>query len=221
MKALKYIVPLVVFAALVAFFAVGLTRDPREVPSPFIGKPAPQFKLTELAAPERTFGPEDMRGKVWLLNVWASWCVSCRVEHPLLVDMSRRELVPIVGLDYKDQRADGLQWLARHGDPYRLSAYDDEGKVGIDFGVYGVPVIGLDYKDKREDALKLLEQQGNPYTLSAFDADGQVGIDFGVYGVPETFVIDKQGVIRYKQIGPITKEALDKTILPLVRKLNG
>jgi cytochrome c biogenesis protein CcmG, thiol:disulfide interchange protein DsbE len=176
MKALKYIVPLVVFAALVAFFAVGLTRDPREVPSPFIGKPAPQFKLTELAAPERTFGPEDMRGKVWLLNVWASWCVSCRVEHPLLVDMSRRELVPIVGLDYKDQRPDGLQWLARHGDPYRLSAYDDEGKVGI---------------------------------------------DFGVYGVPETFVIDKQGVIRYKQIGPITQEALDKTILPLVRKLNG
>jgi cytochrome c biogenesis protein CcmG/thiol:disulfide interchange protein DsbE len=175
-KGLKYAIPLVLFAALVAFLAVGLTRDPREVPSPFIGKPAPQFKLTELAAPERTFGPEDMRGKVWLLNVWASWCVSCRVEHPLLVDMSKQALVPIVGLDYKDKRADGLQWLATHGDPYRLSAYDDEGKVGI---------------------------------------------DFGVYGVPETFVIDKQGVIRYKQIGPITKEALDKTILPLVRKLNG
>ena len=175
MKGLKYAIPLVLFAALVAFLAVGLTRDPREVPSPFIGKPAPQFKLTELAAPERTFGPEDMRGKVWLLNVWASWCVSCRVEHPLLVDMSKQALVPIVGLDYKDERDKGLEWLNR---------------------------------------------MGNPYALSAFDVDGKVGIDYGVYGVPETFVIDKQGVIRYKQIGPITPEALEKTILPLVRKLN-
>ena len=176
MKALKYGIPLVLFAALVAFFAVGLTRDPREVPSPFIGKPAPQFKLTELGAPERTFGPEDMRGKVWLLNVWASWCVSCRVEHPLLVEMAKRNDVPIVGLDYKDERDKGLEWLNR---------------------------------------------MGNPYALSAFDVDGKVGIDYGVYGVPETFVIDKQGVIRYKQIGAITPEALDKTILPLVRKLNG
>jgi len=175
-KALKYGIPLVIFAMLVGFFAVGLTRDPREVPSPFIGKSAPEFKLAELNAADRTFGPDNMRGKVWLLNVWASWCVSCRVEHPLLVEMSKKQLVPIVGLNYKDKREDGLQWLARHGDPYMLSAYDDEGKVGI---------------------------------------------DYGVYGVPETFVIDKQGVIRYKQIGPITQEALDKTILPLVKKLNG
>jgi cytochrome c biogenesis protein CcmG/thiol:disulfide interchange protein DsbE len=176
MKALKYGIPLVIFAMLVGFFAVGLMRDPREVPSPFIGKPAPEFKLAELNAADRTFGPDNMRGKVWLLNVWASWCVSCRVEHPLLVEMSKKQVVPIVGLNYKDKREDGLQWLARHGDPYMLSAYDDQGKVGI---------------------------------------------DYGVYGVPETFVIDKQGVIRYKQIGPITQEALDKTILPLVKKLNG
>jgi cytochrome c biogenesis protein CcmG/thiol:disulfide interchange protein DsbE len=176
MKFLKFGIPLVVFALLVGFFAIGLTRDPREVPSPLIGKPAPQFKLTRLEAPERTFSPEEMRGKVWLLNVWASWCVSCRVEHPVLVDMSRRKLVPVVGLDYKDQRADGMKWLATHGDPYLLSAFDDEGKVGI---------------------------------------------DFGVYGVPETFVIDKEGVIRYKQIGPITPEALEKKIMPLVRKLEG
>jgi cytochrome c biogenesis protein CcmG/thiol:disulfide interchange protein DsbE len=176
MKFLKFGIPLVVFALLVGFFAIGLTRDPREVPSPLIGKPAPQFKLTRLEAPERTFSPEEMRGKVWLLNVWASWCVSCRVEHPVLIDMSRRKLVPVVGLDYKDQRADGMKWLTTHGDPYLLSAYDDEGKVGI---------------------------------------------DFGVYGVPETFVIDKEGVIRYKQIGPITPEALEKKIMPLVRKLEG
>jgi cytochrome c biogenesis protein CcmG, thiol:disulfide interchange protein DsbE len=174
MRVLKFIIPLVVFAGLVAFFAVGLTRDPREVPSPFIGKAAPEFKLQQLHDAQATFSPEDMRGKVWLLNVWASWCVSCRVEHPLLVEMSRQHVVPIVGLNYKDKRDDGKQWLAK---------------------------------------------LGNPYAVSAFDVDGLVGIDYGVYGVPETFVIDRQGVIRYKQIGPITPEALEKTILPLVKKL--
>jgi cytochrome c biogenesis protein CcmG, thiol:disulfide interchange protein DsbE len=175
MKSLKFIVPLVVFLGLAAFLAVGLTRDPREIPSPFIGKAAPAFRLEQLADASAAFTPEEMKGKVWLLNVWASWCVACRVEHPLLVEMSRKKVVPIVGLNYKDKRDEGLQWLRRHGDPYSLSAYDVEGKVGI---------------------------------------------DYGVYGVPETFVIDKQGVIRYKQIGPITPEALEKKIMPLVRKLD-
>jgi cytochrome c biogenesis protein CcmG, thiol:disulfide interchange protein DsbE len=175
MKSLRFLVPLAVFIALVAFFAVGLFRDPREVPSPFIGKPAPAFSVAQLHDAGKVFAPEQMKGKVWLLNVWASWCVSCRVEHPLLVEMARRQVVPIVGLNYKDKREDGVGWLAKHGDPYVLSAYD---------------------------------------------LDGRVGIDFGVYGVPETFVIDKQGVIRYKQIGPITPEALEKKILPLLRELN-
>ena len=174
MKTLKYLLPLAVFVLLAAFLAVGLTRDPREVPSPFIGKPAPAFKLEQLHDEKLAFAPEDMKGKVWMLNVWASWCVSCRVEHPLLVEMSRRHVVPIVGLNYKDKRDDGVQWLAKFG---------------------------------------------NPYALSAFDVEGKVGIDYGVYGVPETFVIDKQGVIRYKQIGPITQEALDKKILPLLKSL--
>jgi len=174
MKALKLAIPLVAFVAIAAFLAVGLTRDPREVPSPFIDKPAPAFRVEQLHDAKAAFSPEDMRGKVWLLNVWASWCVSCRAEHPLLVDMAKRRLVPIVGLNYKDKREDGMQWLTKFGDPYALSAYD---------------------------------------------VDGRVGIDYGVYGVPETFVIDKQGVIRYKQIGPITSEALEKTILPLIRKL--
>ena len=175
MRALKFAVPLVLFAGLVAFFAVGLTRDPREVPSPLIDKPAPAFTLTQLHDEKAPFTPDDMKGKVWLLNVWASWCVSCRVEHPLLVEMSRSKVAPIVGLNYKDKRDDGVQWLNKFG---------------------------------------------NPYVLSAFDSEGRVGIDYGVYGVPETFVIDKQGVIRYKQIGPVTPEALEKTILPLIRKLN-
>ena len=171
---LKFALPLAVFFLLVAFFAVGLFRDPREVPSPFIGRAAPAFKLEQLHQPQLAFTPEEMRGKVWLLNVWASWCVACQVEHPLLVQMSKQKLVPIVGLNYKDQRADGVKWLARHGDPYVLSAYDNEGRVGI---------------------------------------------DYGVYGVPETFVIDKQGVIRYKQIGPITPDALEKKIKPLLKEL--
>jgi cytochrome c biogenesis protein CcmG, thiol:disulfide interchange protein DsbE len=175
MKSLKFIVPLAVFVLLAAFLAVGLTRDPREVPSPFIGKAAPAFRLEQVADEKLAFAPADMKGKVWLLNVWASWCASCRIEHPLLVEMAKKNVVPIVGLNYKDRREDALQWLARFGNPYSVSAHDIEGKVGI---------------------------------------------DYGVYGAPETFVIDKQGVIRYKQIGPITPEALEKKIMPLLRELN-
>ena len=175
MKAIKFGIPLAIFFALVGFFAVGLMKDPREVPSPFIGKPAPDFRLEQLHDPKAAFAPAEMKGKVWMLNVWASWCVACRVEHPLLVEMAKQKLVPIVGLNYKDKREDGIRWLRRYGDPYMLSAYDFQ---------------------------------------------GQVGIDYGVYGVPETFLIDKQGVIRYKQIGPITREALDKKILPLIKELN-
>ncbi|MFO1325208.1 MAG: DsbE family thiol:disulfide interchange protein [Burkholderiales bacterium] len=174
MKALRLLVPLVLFVVLVAFLWRGLSRDPREVPSPLINKPAPVFSLAQLKAPDKQFGTADMKGKVWLLNVWASWCVSCRVEHPLLVELAKANVVPLVGLNYKDKNDLGLAWLSQNGDPY---------------------------------------------TLSVVDADGRVGIDFGVYGVPETFVIDKDGMIRYKQIGPITVEALEQKILPLVRTL--
>jgi cytochrome c biogenesis protein CcmG/thiol:disulfide interchange protein DsbE len=173
-RSLKFGIPLVVFVLLAGFLAVGLTHDPRELPSPFIGKPAPAFRLEQLHDAKLAFTPGDMKGKVWLLNVWASWCVSCRVEHPLLVEMSKRVRVPIVGLNYKDRREDGIDWLAKFGNPYMLSAWDNEGRVGI---------------------------------------------DYGVYGVPETYLIDKQGVVRFKQVGPITPEALEKEILPLIRKL--
>ena len=170
----RFLWPLAIFVLLVGFLAVGLRLDPREVPSPLIGKPAPAFELPVLQQPDKRFVPGDMRGKVWLLNVWASWCVSCREEHPVLVELSKRGVLPI---------------------------------------------LGLNYKDKDEDAQRWLKQFGNPYALSAVDADGHTGIDYGVYGVPETYVIDGAGVIRYKQIGPITPEALEKTILPLVRSL--
>lgn len=171
----KFLLPLGAFIVLVALLAVGLNLNPREVPSPLIGKPAPDFTVPQLHDADKTFSPQEMRGKVWLLNVWASWCVSCRDEHPLLVELAKTGVVPIVGLDYKDKREDGQRWLARFGNPYQITAYD---------------------------------------------ADGRVGIDYGVYGVPETYLIDKAGVIRYKQIGPITPEALEKKILPLVQELN-
>jgi cytochrome c biogenesis protein CcmG/thiol:disulfide interchange protein DsbE len=174
MRRLRWLVPLGIFVVLLAFLAVGLTRDPREVPSPLVGKPAPAFALAQLHDPSRQLGTTDLRGQVWLLNVWASWCVSCRVEHPLLLQLAKAKLVPVIGLDYKDKPEEGKAWLASEGDPY---------------------------------------------TTSIMDVDGRVGIDWGVYGVPETFVIDKQGVIRHKHIGPVTAEALEKTILPLVRTL--
>jgi cytochrome c biogenesis protein CcmG/thiol:disulfide interchange protein DsbE len=174
MKSLRFLIPLFVLAVLLAFLAAGLKLNPREVPSPLIGKPAPGFNLARLDDPTQNIKREDMLGKVWMLNVWAAWCVACRQEHPLLVEFARRKTVALFGLNYKDQRADGQRWLA---------------------------------------------QFGNPYDASLVDADGKVGIDFGVYGVPETFVVDKRGTIRYKQIGPVTAEALEKKILPLVREL--
>ena len=173
MKA-RYLVPLALFGVLVGFLAVGLNRDPHEVPSPLVNKAAPAFKVPQLMAADKAFSPADMKGQVWMLNVWASWCVACKVEHPLLVEMGKSKIVPVIGLDYKDQRP---------------------------------------------AALKFLGQNGDPYELSAFDSDGRVGIDYGVYGVPETFIIDKHGVIRHKQIGPITPEALEKTIVPLINEL--
>ena len=135
----KLLIPLAVFVVVFGFLLVGLTLNPREVPSPLVGKPAPAFRLARLDQPDQLLAPADLAGKVWLLNVWASWCVSCRVEHPLLVELSKSKVVPIVGLNYKDRRDAGLQWLAQHGDPYDVSVVDADGRVGIDWGVYGVP----------------------------------------------------------------------------------
>ena len=141
----RFLLPLVVFVVLVLFLGVGLTLNPREVPSPLIGKTAPTFRLEQLHDASKTIAPEDLRGKVWLLNVWSSWCVTCRQEHPLLVEMTRQKLVPIYGLNYKDKREDGIALLKQFGDPYVLSAHDVAGKVGIDWGVYGVPeTFGID-----------------------------------------------------------------------------
>jgi len=175
MKHVRYLVPMGILLVLLYFLRAGLSLNPKEVPSPLIGKPAPEFSLPRLDQPEQRISRADMVGQVWVLNVWASWCVACRQEHPLLVQYAKQSKVPIYGLNYKDERAAGMKWLA-------------------DFG--------------------------NPYIASISDRDGRVGIDFGVYGVPETFVIDREGVIRYKQIGPLTPEVLRDTIEPLLKQLN-
>ncbi len=138
MKA-KFLIPLLLFIILVVFLAVGLNRDPQEVPSPLIGKPAPNFELPQLADPSKNFSPESMKGQAWVLNVWASWCVACRDEHPVLVELGKLNVAPIIGFDYKDKRDDALAMLARQGNPYVLSVSDANGRVGIDYGVYGVP----------------------------------------------------------------------------------
>lgn len=170
----RYVIPLVFFAGLVVLFAVGLQRDPRLVPSPFIDKPAPAFALPALHDPSRTITQEDLKGHVSLFNVWASWCVACRDEHPLLMELARLGLAPIFGLNYKDDPNDAISWLNRFGDPYSVSAMDREGVAGI---------------------------------------------EWGVYGVPETFIVDSEGVIRYKHIGPISADELRDKIIPLVREL--
>lgn len=172
---MRYLIPLVLFLGLVVFLAIGLGRDPHEVPSPLINKPAPALQLSQLADPSKTFSAEQMRGKVWLLNVWASWCIACREEHTMLLEIARSGEVPIYGLNYKDQPADALAWLRDLGDPY---------------------------------------------VLSVSDLDGRIGIDYGVYGAPETFLIDRNGMIRFKQIGPITPDVWAKQIQPLVKELN-
>ena len=171
----RYLIPLALFIVLVVLLAVGLKLDPKHIPSPFIGKPAPMFDLPILHNPQQHIKTADLQGQVWLLNVWASWCVSCRAEHEVV-------------------------------------------KRFVAMGM--APVYGLNYKDKPEDAKSWLNALGDPYQASLMDISGDAGIDWGVYGVPETFVIDKKGIVRFKQVGPVTNSIIDEKILPLVKELN-
>lgn len=170
----RYLLPLVVVMLLIGLLAVGLTLDPREVPSPLIGKPAPAFRLPSVSDPQKNISVSDWRGQVCMVNVWASWCAACREEHPLLMELAQRNQFPIYGLNYKDAWDDALGWLARFGNPYRESV---------------------------------------------LDAQGTAGLDWGVYGVPETFILDKQGRIRYKHIGAIKADDMERKLLPLIKTL--
>ncbi len=171
---LKYILPLLLFIVLAIFLALGLNLHPSEIPSPLINKPAPAFLAPKLESPQEKLSQTDLKGKVWLFNVWASWCTSCRSEHPVLNQLARQKAAMIVGLNYKDAPEDAKRWLA---------------------------------------------QLGNPYDVSIMDQDGRIGIDWGVYGVPETFVVDKQGVIRYKHTGAVTSDDVQQIFLPLITQL--
>jgi cytochrome c biogenesis protein CcmG/thiol:disulfide interchange protein DsbE len=143
----RYLLPLIVVALAIPIFVVGLSRDPTEVPSPLIDKQAPQFELPSLKHPERTVGSASYRGKVALVNVWATWCVGCRQEHEYLMRLSGETDIPIYGLNWRDNRDKALVWLAQLGDPYVNSAYDEDGRVGIDWGVYGAPETFLISQD--------------------------------------------------------------------------
>lgn len=170
----RFLIPLALFAVLAVFLGIGLNRDPSEVPSPLIGKLAPVFTLSQLHDDTKPFSPKDMVGQVWLLNVWASWCRSCREEHPMLLAFAKTKIAPLIGLNCWDKPPAAMGWLRRLGDPY---------------------------------------------VLNAVDTDGRVGIDCGVYGARKTYVINKEGVIRFRQIGPVTNEVLQQKILPLVKEL--
>ncbi len=172
---MRYLLPFLIFTALILLFVVGLSRDPTEVPSPLIGKPAPRFVLPRLDNPDEFVDQETFAGQVTLVNVWAPWCVGCRQEHDMLLRIAASGVVPIVGLNWKDNRDAALDWLRR---------------------------------------------LGNPYTVSAFDAAGDVGIDWGVYGAPETFLVDADGAVRYKRVGPLTEGIWQTELLPLIRSLN-
>ena len=191
----RFLWPLIGFALLVVLLAVGLSLDPRDVPSPLVGKPAPMFTLEKLEAPGETFSPKDMLGKVWLLNVWSTWCISCRQEHPVLLEMAKNPAVTLIGVNYKEVRGDGAL---------------DADKIAPDAEI----TLAL------ERASAWLRKHGNPYRLSVLDLDGRVGIDYGVYGVPETYLIDKAGIIRLKQTGPITPDVFASKILPLLTELS-
>jgi len=173
MKTLRLLIPIAIFIGIGWFLFKGLERDPRQVPSPLIGKPAPAFSLPQLGQSAQ-WSPEAMRGQVWLLNVWGSWCAACVIEHPLLNELAEAKTVPIVGLAWKDPPDNSIAWLRKYG---------------------------------------------NPYSVVVTDREGKVAIDWGVYGAPETFLIDRKGVIRYKQIGPFTPEIIRDELMPLQRKL--
>jgi cytochrome c biogenesis protein CcmG/thiol:disulfide interchange protein DsbE len=171
---LLYATPVVAFAGLAVAFAWGLTRNPQELPSTLIGKPVPAFSLPPVQGRTLGLSSGDLKGQVSLVNVFASSCVACRAEHPLLLQLAAHKTLPINGLNYKDAPQDAADWL---------------------------------------DAL------GDPYARTGADRDGRVAIDWGVTGVPETFVVDASGIVVYKQIGPVTQQALDDTILPLLARL--
>lgn len=172
----RYAILIVAFVIMLAIFVVGLDRDPTKLPSPLIDMPAPEYDLPRVSDATETVGSKDYAGQAVLVNVWATWCVGCRQEHNYLLELAQRDLIPIYGLNWRDQRAEAQKWLQVLGDPYVASAYD---------------------------------------------ADGRVGIDWGVYGAPETFLVDGDGTILHKRIGPMDEAVWQRDFLPKIAALTG
>lgn len=175
-KRILFITPLVLFAGLAVYLAFGLTRDARVLPSALIDKPIPEFALPALFPGEPGFTTADLKGKVAVVNVFASWCIPCRAEHPLWMRFAKEQKVPLYGLNWKNKRDDAIKWIGELGNPYRRIGYD---------------------------------------------VNNVAGIEWGVYGVPETYIIDRNGRIRKKHVGPIFPEILEKELLPMIRELQG
>lgn len=167
----RYVLLIVGFVAFIVMLSIGLQKDPSELPSPYIDKAAPDFDLVSLENPERRVSSADLQGKMSLVNVWATWCVGCREEHAYLMELAASDEIPIYGINWRDSRPDALRWL---------------------------------------------EQLGDPYVASGFDGDGRVGIDWGVYGAPETFLVDANGIVLHKHLGPLTAAAWERDFAPLL-----
>ena len=165
----RFLIPLVAFLIFIPIFLVALFRDPSEIPSPFIDEPAPAFELPTLRDPARIVSNADIEGRAVLVNIWATWCVGCREEHDFLMQLARSEVVPIIGINWRDNRDEALQWLQALGDPYEFSGYDELNRVGI---------------------------------------------DWGVYGAPETFLVNEDGIVVYKHLGPLDEYTWQKEFVP-------
>lgn len=174
MRNLLYAAPIVLMAGLGVVFYIGLSKDPKLLPSALIGEPAPQFELPALLVDDDDVSSASIEGKVVLINFFASWCGPCRIEHPLLMSIADAGEVPLYGINYKDAEVDAKRWLANFGDPF------------LEIGA---------------------------------DLDGRTGIDWGVYGLPETFLLNRQGQIVYKHVGPLSPEVFTTEIMPIVREL--
>lgn len=170
----RFAIPLVGVLILIPILILGLQRDPSVLPSQYIGKPAPVFSLPTLEDPSQNFSNEDLQGRISLVNFWATWCGGCRTEHGFLMALARSNTIPIYAVDTRDKRPDAINWL---------------------------------------------EQLGNPYVMSGFDEDGRVAIDWGVYGAPETFLIDADGNVVYRFIGPLSRGAWAQEFEPRIAEL--
>jgi len=186
-------VPLALFLGMVVFLAVGLTRNPQEIPSPLIGRPAPAFELQVVGGPG-VFSAAQFKGQLTLVNLWATWCAGCKEEHPILMALSRQPGLKMVGINYKELQAS------------ELSGQD--------------PLSAESVQKATARSLAWLQKQGQAFGVNLMDMDGRVGMDFGVYGLPETYLIDREGVVRFKHAGALTPDVVQQKLLPLLRGVN-